>query len=112
MGLQVLCFQKVLFISYKHAPLGRDKKMEIEFVLGLSPPGTSRPGLVKMRDCTTLFEFGPCLFPSSPVISSILLFLFLFYFPLSFFGLSMILLLLSQTGVFGGFIRIMLLIFP
>lgn len=85
-------------------------KMEIEFVLGLSPPGTTRPGLVKMRGCMTLFEFGTCLFRSSPVISSILLSSSLCPF---FFRLSMILLSISQTGVFGGFIRIMLLlIFP
>lgn len=63
--------------------------MEIEFVLGLSPPGTSRPGLVKMRGCMTLFEFGTCLFRSSPVISSILLsFHFLLPFVLFFFSLE------------------------
>lgn len=40
------CFQKVLFISYKHA-LGEGQKMEIEFVVVLSQPETSFAWLVK-----------------------------------------------------------------
>lgn len=73
--------------------------MEIEFVLGLSPPGTSRPGLVKMRGCMTLFEFGPCLFPSSPVISSTL---YSFHF-LCPFLLSMIPFVAFSNGCFWWF---------
>lgn len=75
--------------------------MEIEFVLGLSPPGTSRPGLVKMRGCMTLFEFGNCLFPSS-LYTPFLSFHFLLSF-VSFFHLSMILFVAFSNGCFWWF---------
>lgn len=89
--------------------LGGGTKMEIEFVVGLSPPGTSWRGLVKMREAVWLCS---SLIFVSFLISTILLSLFLFLFPLSFFSFEHdSLLSLSPTGVFGGFIRILIMFF-
>lgn len=76
--------------------------MEIEFVLGLSLPGTSRPGLVKMRGCMTLFEFGPLFFSFFPGYFLCAPF-FSFSIFLCPFGLSMILFVAFSNGCFWWF---------